>query len=174
MAVAVLLGVIAVVEAEDVSGCVFVRGGIFFSAFGDAIHARDEPLFRLRFPVVGDYRPHHGLHVHTIGGGNDPRIAQAVGRAEPPRRHAGGLPYGVAALLQMDFDLRGCAFEKVWVIIGVISDAVAAGGRLAQQIRGLSDEIADYKKCGAGVVAGEKVQEFRRDCGVGSVVEGDG
>ena len=173
MAVAVLLSVIAVVEAEDISGSVGVGGNIFFSARGDAIHARNEPLFGWRFPVVSEERPRYGLHIEAIGGGNYPGIAQSVGWTKPSGRHAGGLTYGVAALLQVRFDLGGSAPEEVWVVVCVVANTVTAGGRFAEQIRGLPDEIADYEKCSAGVVAGEEVQEFRRDCGVGAVVEGD-
>src|SRR5450755_3083076 len=121
MAVAVLLRVIAVVEAENIAWDLSVFSDIFFGVFGDRGHPRDQPFLGSGFPVAGDQRPHYGLHVQAVGGRDYPGVAEAVGWAKPFGGDASGFGDGVVGALQVIFDLRRRALKEVRVGVGVIA-----------------------------------------------------
>src|SRR5437899_1995728 len=177
-AVAVLVAMIAIMQAEDVAGGgagdVAPAAGLRGGALGDGLHARNEPFGGASAPVARDERPHHALQAEAVGGREHPRVAQTKGRTEPTGRGADGFGDGIVAALEFFADVRGRTQEEIRVSFGVIADAVTTRDGLLQKIWNLADEPADDEKGGAGVVFVEEIEKPGSNGRIGAVVESEG
>src|SRR5690242_3811556 len=161
----------AVMEAKDVS----VAAGIApRRVCRDGLHTLNEPIGGWGAPVAGDERPHYGAHSQGARGGDDPGIAEAVGRTKPCGGGAGDCADRFLAPLKLGSNARGSAPKKVRMRVGMIGDEMAAGGDFADKVRAFAGEAADEKKCGAGTMNIEQVEEPWSDGRIRTVIEGQG
>src|SRR6202008_4597373 len=104
------------------------------------------------------------------GDAAEKRTAKAPRRTKPLRRRAENAGDGGRTEAQLGLDLRGTEPEQVRMRFGVVADEMAAGGGLPHDVRAFARVTADKEKGDAGVVAVKKIEEFRRDRRIGSVI----
>ena len=155
-AVAVLLLVIAIVEANQVAGggrALLRFGKLRLRGGGHGFQAFDQPLRGFHAPVAGQVRPHHRAHALALGDLDEPRAANAEGWPEPAGRGPGDFLDRIAAAMEFFAGVLAPAEEQVRVRVGVIADEVAAGGDFFCEVRALADKFADSEERGFYVVS---------------------
>jgi len=100
--------------------------------------------------------------------------ARTKGRAEVNDRFADDIGEDVAGARDFIEHFGRCGAREVRVGPGMIADEMADAGHAAGELDLGLGELADHEKCGVDVVLGEDVEEARRPCRIGAVVEGEG
>ena len=75
----------------------------------------------------------------------------------------------------LNFTFQGLStfkHDKVVVGVGVVADCVPPGDDETDQVRESLDPVSVDEKCGTNLVPGQKFQQQRGRCGIGTVVKG--
>jgi hypothetical protein len=161
-------GVAAVVE-EEVGGA--VASLIASDAAGDA-GGYGGGVYGL--PVLYEEVPLDGGEAQLTGDAEDGGAACPVGGTEVVDGGAEGVFEGFVAGGELFADAGFGLPGEPGVGHGVVADEVAGGGYGSGDVGTLKDVAADHEEGGAGVVAGEKLEEALGGVVVGAVVVGEG
>lgn len=124
--------------------------------------------------VVAATGPRGEMEAATRQDGLEKQVADAGRSAEPGRPttdQAGDRFLGSVDLARLG--PRTVEAESVRMVVGVVLHAVPATGDLAGQLGMRGRAATEDEEAGARVVGVEKIENPRRDLGIGSVVEGE-
>jgi hypothetical protein len=108
-----------------------------------------------------------------VGDFAEPRTAETVGRTEPVGLLPGGVVDRLGAALKFLAGFVGSAEEEIRMSLRVIAQQVAASGGFSCECGALASEPSHEEEGGLGVVLGEKIEKFRSDGRVRTVVKSE-
>ncbi len=161
--------VLSAVVEHDVGGAISL-----LVASDGADGARCDRLGADGFPVFGEDVPLHRCEAQGVGDVEDGRAAGSVRCAEVADWRAEGVFENGVAVGELVADASGGLPGEPGVGHGVVADEVSGRGDGADDLRALTDVVADEEEGSAVAVAGEEVEKTLGDDVVGAVVEGEG
>ena len=162
------VGVAAVVEDDDGGQALAVEAVDYVLQFeGDGVGG-------VFIPVGGHGVPEDGGQAEAAGDAQGLGAAGTIGRTKEDDGQAGDFFQSLGGAVDLLIDAAGGGQGEVEMGPGVVADAVAGGGDLANE-RGMGLGVTAYKEEGcADVAAGEEIEQAGGPDGVGTVVEGEG
>ena len=125
-------------------------------------------------PVGGHGVPGDGNEAELAGEFEHVGAARAEGRAEISNGFSGDVGEDVAGAGELVEHVGGASAGEIGVRPGVVADEVPGIEDAAGEVGLGLGEFANHEERGVNAVLGEDVEEARRTCGVGAVVEGEG